>query len=221
MTCHAIPCRGRNTFSHKLAVNLGRRPVRFGEHHHPLTDVLPSDSSQSERSRLAGRCRGDGYPFPLDGADRGLRKTPQRIRTDLDIIASVDHAGLDNAGHDRPDVRDAESVVDVELECRLGIVVTVVREDVEKRADQVQILARHVRDLKDGTYTLAHKLGGCIDALLVVLDENGYFPCPGALENPRDLGDGLLQNLRRADIDFRDNHQDRHVERQGQPEMFP
>ena len=47
-----------------------------------------------------------------------------------------------------------------------------------------------------------------IDALLAILDEYRDFPCTRRLQNLRKLGDSLLQNLRRTDIDFGDYDHD-------------
>src|SRR4051812_42333330 len=122
------------------------------------------------------------------------------------------HARFDDTRDYCPDMGDAESVVDMELKSSVGIVAAVVREDVEERADQIEVLARHVRHLEDGADPLAHKLSSRVDALFVVLDEDGYLPRPRALQDPRYLRDGLLQNLRRANVDFRDDHHDWHVQ---------
>jgi len=49
---------------------------------------------------------------------------------------------------------------------------------------------------------------GCVDALLAVLDEDWNLPRSWRLENLGELGDGLLQNLRWANVDFGDDNHD-------------
>jgi len=83
---------------------------------------------------------------------------------------------LYDAGDDRPDERYGEGVVDVELEWGFVIVVAVMREDVEEGSDEVEAFACDVGDLEYGAYTLAHELGGGLDGLVAVLDEDGDFP---------------------------------------------
>ena len=107
---------------------------------------------------MPGRAGWDGYAFSLDGADRGRLEDTQRVWTDLDSVASVDDARLDDTGDDGTNERDREGIVDVELEGRVGVVVAVMGENVEEFADEVKAFAGDVRDLKDGTYPLADEL---------------------------------------------------------------
>lgn len=129
-------------------------------------------------------------------------------------------AALNDARHDGPDERDGEGVVDVELERCRGIVVPMVRQDVEERADQVEILPCDVRDLEDGADALRDELSGCIDAALAVGDEDRDLACAGRLEDPRYLRDSLLEDVRWADVDLSDDDHHGNVERERDTEML-
>ena len=50
----------------------------------------------------------------------------------------MDDAAFDDATNDRPDEGDGECVIDVEFEGCIGIVVPVVRKDVEKSTNEVE-----------------------------------------------------------------------------------
>ena len=142
------------------------------------------------------------------------------VRPDEDVVRGVDHAAFDHAAHHCAHERDGEGVVDVEFERTFCIVVAVVWQDVQERPHQVKALACDVGDLENGTYPLADELSGGLDGLFAVLDEDGDFTGAGRFENAGQLGDGLLQDLRRADVDFSDDHHDWDVESQSNAEMF-
>lgn len=67
-----------------------------------------------------------------------------------------------DARDDGADKGDGEGVVDVEFEGCLGVVVAVMRQDVEEGPHQVEAFAGDVGYLEDGAYSLADELGlGC------------------------------------------------------------
>jgi len=90
---------------------------------------------------LPGRAGWDRDAFPLNRPDGGGLEDTERVGTDLDGVASVDDAAFDDAGNDGADEGDREGVVDMELEGRVGIVVAVMREDIEEFADEVEAFA--------------------------------------------------------------------------------
>lgn len=199
-----------------LLLGLGR----LREDDHALADFLAADAAQGEGGGLAGGAGGDGDAFALDGADGGGEELAEAVGTDEDGVAGVDDAGFDDAGDDGADVGDGEGVVDVELERGVGVVVAVVRQDVEELADEVETLARDVGHLEDGADALADELGGRVDAVFAALDEDGDFAGAGGLEDLLQLGEGLLEDVGRADVDFGDDDHDGHVEREGDAEVF-
>lgn len=71
-----------------------------------------------------------------------------------------------------------------------------------------------------GTYPLAYELGGGLDGLVAVLDEDGDFPGPGRFEDAGELSYSLLKDLRWADVDFGDHDHDWDIERKGDSQML-
>ena len=59
-----------------------------------------------------------------------------------------------------------------------------------------------------------------IDALFAVLDEDRNLPGPRALEDSNQLLDGLLEDMRWADVDLGDDNHDRDIKRQGNPKVL-
>lgn len=108
----------------------------------------------------------------------------------------------------------------MELEGCLGVVMAVVWNDVEEGPYQVKRVTCHVRDLEYRADTLTDELGGGIYAFLLVLDEDGYLSCTRRLQNLGQLGDGLLEDMRRANIDFGYADHDRHIKREGDTKML-
>lgn len=90
---------------------------------------------------------------------------------------------------------------------------TLVGQNVEECPHKIETFASDIGDLKDRTYSLADELRSRLYRLFTVLDEDGDLPCSLRLENAAQLGDRLLKNLWRANIDFSDDNHDRHIER--------
>lgn len=80
----------------------------------------------------------------------------------------------------------------MKFERSFGIVMTVVWDDVEEGANEIERLTSYVGDLEDRADTLADELSGGIYAFLLVFDEDWNFPCARRLENLGQLSDGLL-----------------------------
>lgn len=129
---------------------------------------------------MAGGGGGDGDPFAFDGADGCGGELAEGIGADEDGVAGVDDAALDDAGHDCAHERHRESVIDVELERGVGVVMAMVRKDIEERPNEIQVLAGDVGDLEDGADSLTDELSRGVDALLSVLDEDGDLASTGA-----------------------------------------
>ena len=60
-----------------------------------------------------------------------------------------------------------------------------------------------------------------VDAFFASLDEDGDLARPLGFEDLRELGDGFLENLGRADVDLGDNDHDGNVERESEAEVLP
>jgi hypothetical protein len=50
----------------------------------------------------------------------------------------VNNSAFDNSRHNGPDERDGEGVVDMKLERGFCIIVSVMREDVQERTDEIE-----------------------------------------------------------------------------------
>lgn len=150
----------------------------------------------------------------------GSRELTEAVRPDEDCVAGVDDARFDDARYDGANEGDREGVVDVEFEGGVGVVIAVVRKDVEECADKVQGLASDVGDLEDGADALRDELGGGLDSVGAIFDEDGYFPCTRRLEYASQLGDGLLQNLRRAYVNLCNDYHHRNIQGEGDSEML-
>ena len=93
-------------------------------------------------------------------------------------------------------------------------------ERVEKHAHEVQIVTGDVGYLEDGAYSARDKLSSSLDALFSVLDEDGYFSCARRFEDFGQLSDGLLEDLRRADVNFGNDNHDWDIECEGDTQML-
>ncbi len=119
------------------------------------------------------------------------------------------------ARDDGADERHRESVIDVELERSLSIVVPMVRQNVQECSDKVKTFTGNVGDLEDGANPLADELSGSLDGFIAVLDKNGNLPCARRLEDASELCDCLLENLRWTNINLGYHYHDWDVKRQG------
>ena len=152
---------------------------------------------------------------PADAAGTRIRlRSMERIRSNENIVTLVNNARFNNARNHGASERDREDVINMELEGSLGIVAAVVREDVQERPYQVQILSCDIGHLENRTYPLADKLSRCVDTLLTVFDERGNFSCSRTFHDFRDLRYRLLKNMGRTNVDFGDDHHYGNIERQ-------
>ena len=109
----------------------------------------------------------------------------------------------------------------MEFEGGVGIVVAMVGEDVEEGSDEVEGFACDVGDLKDGADSLGDELCRSLDGVGAVFDKNGDFAGAGGFENAGQLGDGLLQDVRWANVDFGDDDHHWHVKCERDAEVLP
>lgn len=126
------------TFSNKLAVHFWCVLFELWQHDHSFPYILSSYSLKRERSRLSCRCSRNRYPFPLDGSDCRGCELAEGVWSDEHSVTGVDDSAFDDSRHDGPDERDGEGVVDMELERGFCIIVSVMREDVQERTDEIE-----------------------------------------------------------------------------------
>lgn len=151
-----------HTLGNELSIDLGRL-ICFRQDHHPFPDIFASDPLEGKRGRLTGGTDCHWYSFPLYRTDVRRRKLAKRIRANQDIVTcmycsctlscqnqtmaifvSSPPTTLHHTGHDCPDEGDGECIVDMKLERRLGIIISMVREDIEEDPDQIQAFASDV-----------------------------------------------------------------------------
>ena len=129
----------------------------------------------------------------------------------------MNYARLDNARDDGTHEGNGEGVIDMEFEGPLRIIVVMLWENVEEGPNQIEGLACHVGHLEYRTYSLRYELAGGLNRLCTVLYENWNFAGTGRFQNPGQLSNGFLENLRRADINFGDYNHHRHIQGHGNP----
>ena len=101
-------------------------------------------------------------------------------------------ARFDDSGYYGTDEWYREGVVDVKFEWSFGVIVTVVWDDVEESANEIERVASYIGDLEDWADALTDELSSGVYAFLLVLDEDGDFSGTGRLENLGQLCDSLL-----------------------------
>lgn len=99
----------------------------------------------------------------------------------------------------------------MKLERALGIIIAMMRENVEESPHQVQAFAGDIGYLENRTDALAHKLSGRFNSLLTVFDEDWDFSGSGRLQYSSKLSDSLFEDLRRANVDFGYHNHDRYI----------
>lgn len=87
---------------------------------------------------MTGATNGDRDAFPFNRADVGCGELAQGVRSNQDGIAGMDHATFNNTGYDGTDEGYGEGVIDVELKGGFGVVISVVRKNVEKGPDEIE-----------------------------------------------------------------------------------
>ena len=120
----------------------------------------------------------------------------------------MDDTTFDNPRYDGSDKGDGKGVVYVKFEGGFGIVISVVRKYVEEDPDEIERFARDVGNLEDGADALTHELSGGFNGIFSRFDEDGDFPGARRFENAGKLGDGLLENVGRANVNFGDYNHD-------------
>lgn len=90
----------------------------------------------------------------------------------------------------------------MKLERALGIIIAMLRANVQESPYQVQAFAGDIRYLENRTDTLAHKLSSCFNSLLTIFDEDRDFSGSGRLQYSSKLSNSLLEDVRRANVDF-------------------
>lgn len=128
--------------------------VRWTGYEYWRTD--PKSRALSERRRQ--------YGLPLELVKRNF-EARLRKPTTLDYPRNYSS----NKGH-------GEGVIDMKLKRSFGIIVSMVRQNVQESPHQVKVLTSYIRYLKNGAYPLTDKLSSCLNCLLPVLNEYRYFP---------------------------------------------
>lgn len=100
----------------------------------------------------------------------------------------------------------------MELERSVGVVSTVVGEDIQERPHKVEALSGHVGDQKNGAYPLADELCSGVNALLAVANKGWYLSGAWTFHDLGDLSDGFLEDIGGADINLGHHHHDGDVE---------
>lgn len=129
-------------------------------------------------------------------------------------------SGLDDPRDNGTDKGDTEGVIDVEFKRSIGVVVSMVWENIHERPHQIQRLSCDIRDLENRADSPRNELCRCVYAILPVLDEYWDFPRSLGFQNLGKLSDSLLENLGRTDIDFGDDYHYRDVESESDPQML-
>ena len=81
-------------------------------------------------------------------------------------------------------------------------------------------MAGNIGDLEDGAYSLGDELSGGLNGLPTILDEDGDFASTRRLQDTGELGDGLFQDLWRANVDFGDDNHDRNIQSKSNAEVL-
>lgn len=108
----------------------------------------------------------------------------------------------------------------MEFEWSLGVIIPVVRQDVEESTDKVQTFTGDVRNLEDRADTLRDELASGLDGFLPAFNENRDLAGARRFEDARELGDSLLQNLGRANVNLGDDYHDWDIECKRDAEML-
>ena len=227
--------RQDKNLGNKLAVHLWLRYeprhrvrlVRLVQDHHAFANVFAPHVAQSQAGRLASLAPGYLYSFPLNRPDFGRGELAQAVRAHENGVTSMNLATLDHTGHYSAYERHGEGVIYVKLQWSIAVVVSVVWQDIQKRADQIEVRSGDIGDLENGTYSSRDELSlfsvsalhtsqhqkthSSVDAFLPVLDEDWDFASTRRFEDFGQLGNRLLENLRRANVDFGDDNHHRHI----------
>lgn len=84
----------------------------------------------------------------------------------------------------------------------------------------VQSFTRNIRDLEDRADPFADKVCSSVNDLFFTLYENWDFSGTGGFHNLGKLLDGLLENIRRANVDFSDDNKNRDIQSQSNAKML-
>lgn len=144
----------------------------------------------------------------------------QAVGPNEDCVTRMDDSGFDHAGDNSTYERDRKGVIDVKLERSIGVIIAMVRKNVEEGTNEVKGFAGDVGDLKDRADSLRDKLCGGLDSISTVFNEDGNLPCAGRFEDACQLGNGLLQDLRWANVNLGDDHHHRNVQGEGDAKVL-
>lgn len=132
----------------------------------------------------------------------------QRLLLDLELI---DCTAFHHTRNHRPDERYRKCIVDMKLERPLDIIIAMMWANIEESPYQVQIFAGDIGYLKNRADALAHKLSSGFNSLLTVFDEDWDFSSSGRLQYSSELSNRLLEDMRRANVDFGYHNHDRYI----------
>ena len=108
----------------------------------------------------------------------------------------------------------------MKLERCIGIVVAMVRQDIEERSHKIKAFSRDIGYLEDGTDPLTDELSCGFNSILAVFDKDWDFASTGRFQYSGYLSDGLLQDVWRTNINFGNDDHDWHIQGQGNTEML-
>lgn len=80
----------------------------------------------------------------------------------------------------------------MELERSFSVIIAMMRKNIQKRPNEVQVFASHIGHLEDRTNPLADELGRSLNGVFSGFDEDWYLSSSWRLEYSSELGDGLL-----------------------------
>ena len=110
---------------------------------------------------------------------------------------------------------DRECVIHMKFERGFGVIISMVRKNIEESPNEVKAFASDIRHLEDGTDSLADKLSCSLNGIFAIFDKNRNLTSTWRFQDSSDLRDGLLEDLWGADVDFSDDDHYRHIECEG------
>lgn len=125
-------------FGYEFSIDLwSRRILRLVHDNHAFPNIFSSNVAQCQRCTLTSRASRDGYPLTLDRPDLSRSELTETIRTNQYRVTIMDDTTLDDTRYDGTHERNGESIVDVEFQRSISIVVSVMRKNIQERPNEV------------------------------------------------------------------------------------